>query len=241
MISSKSILLNKLKNLLQKNRNYQEAIETTHNIQQQPRMALSYGQPAGKSLDEHAEPENKVEGEQSNTMANQLLGLGNPPSNHQLEILKHFRVKNRSEFTRTQASAMIKIIFSDPVNIEQWKQRPATSKIKQGILFMGGQLNSSMTQMEAQSMLRHYGKQHCQRFLEWKHIETLFLLVNSSENLEQYNARKLTWKCFFQVYDDLKNSGVYFNKINADKIHQHAKMIAFSKKPARCQVKTFAA
>jgi hypothetical protein len=239
----KSIPLKKLKNLLLRTRNHPETPKTTSNIQQEIRMALLLGRPARISREDQAELEIKVNAERSNTNSRHLLGLGldHPPSHHQLEILKHFKVKNRSELTRSQASILIKTIFSDPVKIKQWKHRPATSQVKQGILFMGGQLNSSMTQIEAQSKLLRHGKEQSQRFTEWKHIETLFLLVNSRDSLEQHNARKLTWKCFFEIYDDLKSSGLDFSSINADSIRQHAKMIAFAKKPLSCQIKTFAA
>jgi hypothetical protein len=238
---TKSIPLKKLKNFLFRTKNYPEAEKTTGNIDQQIRVALSLGQPAWMSLADRAELETKIDPGHSSSNNNHLLGTDHPPSHHQLEILKHFKIKNRSEFTRIQASILIKSIFSDPVKIKQWKQRPATSKVKQGILFMGGQLSSSMTQIEAQSMLLRYGKEQPQKFMEWKHIETLFLLVNSRDILEQHNARKLTWKGFFEIYDDLKNSGENFTSINADSIHQHAKMIAFTKKPLSCQIKTFAA
>jgi hypothetical protein len=159
-----------------------------------------------------------------------LLNLFQPPSHHQLEVLKHFKIKNRSEITHIQAHFLIKTLFSDPANIEQWKRRPATSKVKQGILFMGGQLSSSMTQIEAQSKLKHYGTENPRRFQEWKHIEKLFLTVNDTGTLERHSARKMTWKRFFQIYDAIKNSGMQSDSIDADKIHQHMKQVSLAQK-----------
>lgn len=222
MINPKTILLKKLKNISLRKRSHRDP-ETFKHLEDLATLGI------------------KVNKAGSITRASQLGGLLQPPNLHQLEILKHFKIKNRSEITRFQAGILIKTIFSDPANIEQWKKRPATSKIKQGVLFMGGNLHSCMTQVEAQSKLRHYTMENPQRFSEWKHIETLYLMVNSRDRLKHYNARKLTWKGFFEVYDDLKNAGVGFRNINADRIHQYGKTTRFTKKPPGESVKTFAA
>lgn len=157
-----------------------------------------------------------------------MLGLFQPPTDYQLGILNHFKVKNRSNISRTQAAYLIKTIFSDPANIRHWKRRPATSKVKQGILFMGGRLSSGLTQLEAQTQLMHYAMENPQKFLEWKHIESLFLSVNDADTLTLHNARKITWKCFFQIYDALKSAGAEPGDIDADMIHRHGQQGASS-------------
>jgi hypothetical protein len=95
---------------------------------------------------------------------------------------------------------------------------------------MGGQLNSNMTQIEAKKKLLHFGMENPHRFLEWRQIENLFLSVNDTDTLEQHNARKITWKRFFQIYDALKSSGAEPNSINAEIIHQHMKQIELAQK-----------
>jgi hypothetical protein len=246
MISAKSILLKKLQNFFHSKKNHHVASELPENIKQQISMPLPLEQLTGTYPNKptsYEYSENltvlgiKVNQASSITDTTRQLGPFPPPSYLQLEILKHFKIKNRSKLTRTQANNLIKILFSDPANIEQWKRRPATSKLKQGILFMGGQLNASMTYNEAQSRLRHYGKEHPRKFSEWKYIEALFLLVNCRDSLEHHNARKLTWKCFFEAYDDIKHSGVGYISINADRIHEHAKQAAFAQQYPRDSIK----
>jgi hypothetical protein len=211
-------------------------------MHQQVNMALSLGKltklhnsqyceaASQQCLEELAALGIKLERSLSMAEAKLLLSLFQPPSHHQLEILKHFKIKNRSEITQIQALLLIQTLFSDPTNIEQWKHRPPTSKVKQGILFMGGQLNRSMTQLEAQSELIHYASKNPNRFLEWQHIEQLFLSVNDIKTLEQHKARKITWKRFFQIYDAIKSSGIEPDSINADKIHQHMKQVSLARK-----------
>jgi hypothetical protein len=253
MISAISILLKKLQILFLGKKNHGDAPGLTGNIKQQISTFLPFGQHTGANSSNANKPtsckhlENletqggTIDQAQPFTDAAEPVDPMLPPSYHQLEILKHFKIKNRSEITRIQANLLIKTIFSDPTNIEQWKFRPAKSKVKQGILFMGGQLSSGMTHREAQSKLRHYSEKNPQRFSEWKHVEALFLLVNSRGSLKHHNARKLTWKCFFQIYDDLINSGVDINRINADRIHRHARKTELAQKPLGDPMKTFAA
>jgi hypothetical protein len=212
------------------------------NMHQQVSMALSLGHLTKLHISRYAEPATKqcleelaalgIKLERSLLMAEAklLLNLFQPPNHHQLEILKHFKIKNRSEITQIQALLLIQALFSDPANIEQWKHRPPTSGVKQGILFMGGQLNRSMTQLEAQSKLIHYGSENPHKFLEWMHIEQLFLSVNDIKTLKQHKARKITWKRFFQIYDAIKSSGIEPDSINADKIHQHMKQVSLARK-----------
>ncbi|MEW8506970.1 MAG: hypothetical protein AB2598_09710 [Candidatus Thiodiazotropha sp.] len=154
--------------------------------------------------------------------AGHLLGLFHPPGNRQLEILKHFKIPCPADMNKTQANYHIQNIFSDPAKVEQWNQRPATSKVKQGILFMGGQPKPHLTQAEAQLTLVRYGMENPQRFHEWKHIEKLFLAVNNADTLVRFGTRKITWKRFFQLYDSLKNADAVAIEIDADLIHWQA-------------------
>ncbi|MES9993286.1 MAG: hypothetical protein ABW098_15155 [Candidatus Thiodiazotropha sp.] len=198
---------------------------------QQIDMALALGQSSEREGSIVAKPASdeslakleaegiKLDRELTAAEADHLLGLFQPPSQRQLEILKHFKSPCPPDMNRTQASSQIQTIFSDPAKVEEWNQRPATSRVKQGILFMGGQPKPQLTQVEAQLMLVNYGMENPHKFLEWKHIEKLFQAVNDADTLERYAARKITWKTFFQLYDALKNSGVAAIDITVDLLH----------------------
>jgi hypothetical protein len=164
----------------------------------------------------------KLDRRLTDTEANHLLGLFQPPSARQIDILKHFRVPRTREMNKTLASLMIKNIFTDPANIKEWNQRPATARIKQGVLFMSGQLVSGMTQVETQSLLMQYGMENPFKYSEWKHIEKLFVAINDSSTLEHYSARKITWKRFFKLYDALKKTGIKFNEIGVEAVLEQA-------------------
>ncbi|MBT3025573.1 MAG: hypothetical protein B6D72_08000 [gamma proteobacterium symbiont of Ctena orbiculata] len=206
-------------------------------------MALTLGQASERDNDPDPKPASneslakleaqgiKLDRALTEKEADHLMGLFEPAGHRQLEILKHFKIPCPPEINKTQANYHIQTLFSNPANVDEWNQRPATSKVKQGILFMGGQPKPHMTQVEAQSMLVRYGMENPHRFLEWKHIERLFPAVNDTATLEHYNTRKITWKRFFQLYDALKRSGFAASDINADSIHWQAKRSDLVQKP----------
>jgi hypothetical protein len=148
-----------------------------------------------------------------------------PPSKRQIDILKYFKVKDISLISRNHAHCLIKTLFADPLKVEQWNRRPPTTKVKQGILFMGGRLDSNMTQLEAQSKLMQFGANNPQRFQEWKHVEYLFNSANDSETLKQYASRKFTWFRFFQLYECIARSGIRADDINPEMLHRESKRI----------------
>lgn len=156
--------------------------------------------------------------------AEHLLGLFQPPSARQMDILKHFKIARTSDMSKTQANYYIRSIFMDTANIEEWNQRPATTRVKQGVLFLSGQLINNMTQVEAQSLLIKHGMENPLKYSEWKHIEKLFIAVNDAEILKRYCARKITWRRFFHLYETIKAKGIQFNDISVDSILKQAAM-----------------
>jgi hypothetical protein len=153
-----------------------------------------------------------------------LLGLFEPPSARQIDILRHFKLPRTPGMTKTQANYLIKDLFANPVNIKEWSQRPASTRVKQGILFMSGQIIQGVAQVEAQSHLMQLGMDNPLKYSEWKHIEKLFVAINDASTLEHYTARKITWRRFFQLYDALKLSGFAFKEIRVEMILKQAGM-----------------
>ncbi|MES9861147.1 MAG: hypothetical protein ABW157_08200 [Candidatus Thiodiazotropha sp. LLP2] len=147
-----------------------------------------------------------------------LRGLTQPATVRQVEILKHFKVQRLLSANKTMANYYIRKIFSDPVNVEEWQQRPPTSRIMQGLLFMNGRLTRGMTQYEAQIKLKQSGIEHPARYREWKQIEHLFLAVNDQVTRQRNATRKITWKRFYQYYDEVLSYGVTADEISVEMV-----------------------
>ncbi|MBW9257183.1 MAG: hypothetical protein K1562_06110 [Candidatus Thiodiazotropha sp. (ex. Lucinisca nassula)] len=145
-----------------------------------------------------------------------LQGLSQPASPRQVEILKHFKIPGAVKMSKTMASYTIRCLFSETEKVEAWQQRPPTSRVMQGLLYMNGSFTRGMTQHQAQLRLRKTGIDNPSKYHEWKRIEALFIGVNDLVTRQRNATRKITWKRFYHYYDELKSNGVPSDEISVE-------------------------
>jgi len=151
-----------------------------------------------------------------------VLGLFSPPDGRQVDILKHFNIPYSYKMNQTMAYYLIRELFSDPAKEEEWKNRPPTTTVRQGLLFMHGNLVSGLTHVEAQATLDQLAMQNPERYQEWKQIDRLFLETNNPEVRAKYKVRKITWKRFFESYEALKKAGIEPRIMLGENIIEHS-------------------
>jgi hypothetical protein len=188
--------------------NFQEQIETALTL---PRDSEDdwQNEPATESmLQEMADRGIWLDQRLTKGQAMNILGLFTPPDGRQVDILKHFNIPYSFKMNQTMAYYLIRELFKDPAKVTEWKNRPPTTTVRQGLLFMEGRLISGMTHVEAQSRLDKLGMEHPEQYQEWKQIDRLFLETNNPEVRAKFQVRKITWKRFFESYDAVKATGV---------------------------------
>ncbi len=137
-----------------------------------------------------------------------VLGLFSPPDGRQVDILKHFNIPYSFKMNQTMAHYVIRELFRDPQKVAEWNNRPPTTTVRQGLLFMEGKLINGLTHMQAQRRLDRIGMANPERYQEWKQIDRLFLEANNPEVRAKFEVRKITWKRFFESYETLKAAGI---------------------------------
>jgi hypothetical protein len=186
-------------------------------------------------LNELAEKEIRLNQELTKGQAMNILGLFSPPDGRQVDILKHFNIPYSFKMNQTMAHYVIREIFSDPVKVAEWNDRPPTTTVRQGLLFMEGKLVSGLTHEQCQSRLDNLGMSQPDRYQEWKQIDRLFLEANNPEIRAKMQVRKITWKRFYESYEALKESGIMPRSMQGeliieqlihcdDKILEHSKI-----------------
>ncbi|MCG8059071.1 MAG: hypothetical protein N0C89_06485 [Candidatus Thiodiazotropha endolucinida] len=188
--------------------NFQEQIETALNL---PRDSEDdwQNEPATESmLQEMADRGIWLDQKLTKGQAMNILGLFTPPDGRQVDILKHFNIPYSFKMNQTMAYYLIRELFKDPAKVTEWNNRPPTTTVRQGLLFMEGKLISGMTHVEAQSRLDKLGMERPEPYREWKQIDRLFLETNNPEVRTKYQVRKITWKRFFESYDAVKATGI---------------------------------
>jgi hypothetical protein len=147
-----------------------------------------------------------------------ILGLFTPPDGRQVDILKHFNIPYSFKMNQTMAYYLIRELFKDPAKVTEWNNRPPTTTVRQGLLFMEGKLISGITHVEAQAKLDKFGMENPNKYREWKQIDRLFLETNNPEVRAKYQVRKITWKRFFDSYEAVTATGVDPRSIRGEHI-----------------------
>ncbi|MEJ2620697.1 MAG: hypothetical protein P8163_10655 [Candidatus Thiodiazotropha sp.] len=186
----------------------QEQIETALALPAESNEAWQNEPATELMLNELAEKDIHLKQELTKGQAMNILGLFSPPDGRQVDILKHFNIPYSFKMNQTMAHYVIREIFSDPVKVEEWNNRPPTTTVRQGLLFMEGKLVSGLTHKQCQSRLDKLGMSQPSRYQEWKQIDRLFLEANNPEIRAKMQVRKITWKRFYESYESLKESGI---------------------------------
>ncbi|MES9993358.1 MAG: hypothetical protein ABW098_15520 [Candidatus Thiodiazotropha sp.] len=201
---------------------FQEQIETALNL---PRDSKDdwQNEPAPESmLQELADRGIWLEQQLTKGQAMNILGLFSPPDGRQVDILKHFNIPYSFKMNQTMAYYLIRELFKDPAKVKEWNNRPPTTTVRQGLLFMEGRLSSGMSHVEAQKRLDQLGMENPPRYREWKQIDRLFLETNNPEIRAKYQVRKITWKRFYDSYDAVKSTGINASAMRGEHIIEHS-------------------
>jgi hypothetical protein len=201
--------------------NFQEQIETALTL---PRDSDDdwQNEPATESmLQEMADRGIWLDRQLTKGQAMNILGLFTPPDGRQVDILKQFNIPYSFKMNQTMAYYLIRELFKDPAKVAEWNNRPPTTTVRQGLLFMEGKLISGMTHVEAQSRLDKLGMEDAEKYREWKQIDRLFLETNHPEVRAKYQMRKITWKRFFEGYGAVKASGINPRAMNGEQIIEY--------------------
>ncbi|MES9971400.1 MAG: hypothetical protein ABW092_15310 [Candidatus Thiodiazotropha sp.] len=204
----KHILSNPVKSNKINIENFQEQIETALTL---PRDSDDdwQNEPATEAmLQEMADRGIWLEQQLTKGQAMNILGLFTPPDGRQVDILKHFNIPYSFKMNQTMAYYLIRELFKDPAKVAEWNNRPPTTTVRQGLLFMEGKLISGMTHVEAQRRLDKLGMTYPEQYREWKQIDRLFLETNNPEVRAKFQVRKITWKRFYESYDAVKATGI---------------------------------
>lgn len=202
--------------------NFQEQIETALTL---PRDSDDdwQNEPATEAmLQEMADRGIRLDQQLTKGQAMNILGLFTPPDGRQVDILKHFNIPYSFKMNQTMAYYLIRELFKNPVKVAEWNNRPPTTTVRQGLLFMEGKLISAMNHVDAQSRLDKLGMEHPERYREWRQIDRLFLETNHPEVRAKYKVRKITWKRFYESYDAVKATGINPRAMSGDHIIEYS-------------------
>ncbi|MCU7904917.1 MAG: hypothetical protein KZQ76_03520 [Candidatus Thiodiazotropha sp. (ex Epidulcina cf. delphinae)] len=200
----------------------QERIETVLNLPQESDGAWQNEPATQVMMQELGERGIRLNSVLTKGQTMNVLGLFSPSDGRQVDILKHFNIPYSFKMNQTMAYYLIRELFSDPQKVVEWNNRPPTTTVRLGLLFLAGKPVNGLTHVEAQTRLDQLAMENPAKYQEWKQVDRLFLETNNPDIRAKYQVRKTTWKRFFENYDALKEAGITPRAMCGENIIEHS-------------------
>jgi hypothetical protein len=153
--------------------------------------------------------------------ASDLIGSTVEPDDHEIAILKFFKIAGISKMSQTDARKKIESIFDKSENKERWENRPADKNQKEIYKFFNLTVPSNLSYKDAEEFIGELFENE-EKLEAWeKHEEEMddreswfednYEMFNDDRDL--YDCKKISKKLFKQVVESLESSGMTLEQI----------------------------
>jgi hypothetical protein len=153
--------------------------------------------------------------------ASDLIGSTVDPEDHEILILKFFKVKGIAKMSQTDARNEIEKIFSDLSNQQKWENRPAEKSQKEIYQFFQIPIPPKLSHKDAEKAIDELFQDE-EKLDAWeKHedeiddrgswFEDNLEMMNDVRDL--YDCKKISKKLFKQIVESLEASGMSLEQI----------------------------
>lgn len=152
--------------------------------------------------------------------ASDLIGLNEPPSDGQIEIMKFFKVSLKG-MNQTKAEHTINTLLQDKEKADAWANRPPSQLQREEAKFLGIKLPKDTSSPEASKLIAEQWKQLDEddpKLDEWGAVEQVIDELSDPDLLkEDYEIKKPRIPLIMTALNELKKEGQSFEK-SADEI-----------------------
>jgi len=166
----------------------------------------------------------KMEGKLTKGQASDLIGLFEEPDDHELAVLKFFKIPTRS-VSQTKARIEVTRLFSDPANREAWDRRPPTAMQKEFYHLFELLLPKSMTHDEMKADIdRRLSEMDGEEAVTfdasdtWDAYESIYTELNEPEFRRDMDLKKVSLKIYREFMLKKKVAGVRFSDLDANDV-----------------------
>jgi hypothetical protein len=153
--------------------------------------------------------------------ASDLIGSTVEPDDHEIAILKFFKIAGISKMSQTDARRKIESIFDNAENKDRWENRPADKNQKEIYRFFNLTTPSNLSYKDAEVFISELLEDE-EKLEAWeKHEEEIddreswfednYEMFNDDRDL--YDCKKISKKLFKQVIESLESSGMTLEQI----------------------------
>jgi hypothetical protein len=153
--------------------------------------------------------------------ASDLIGTTEEPDEHEIAILKFFKISGISEMSQIDARRKIDEIFADEQKAKKWADRPADKTQKDIYKFFNIPIPTDLRYKDAEKFTNELFEDE-EKLKAWDNhedklegreswFEDALDLINIDNDL--YNCKKISKKLFKQIVESLESSGMTLEQI----------------------------
>lgn len=156
--------------------------------------------------------------------ASDLIGNNLPPEDHQIAILKFFKIEGISKMSQTDARRAVESILEKSESKEQWENRSASKDQKEVYKFFGLKVPAKLKHKDAESFIKNLFKDE-EKLDAWdKHeqeIDERGSLIEENYEMfdlhrEYHECKKISKKLFLEVVESLDASGITLEQLESN-------------------------
>lgn len=166
----------------------------------------------------------KTQGKLTKGQASDLIGLFEEPDDHELAVLKFFKIPTRG-VSQTKARIELTRLFSDRTNREAWERRPPTPMQKEFYHLFELPLPKSMTHDEMKAdidrWLSEMDGEEAQTFEAldtWDAYESIYTELNDTEFRRDMDLKRVSLKVYREYMLKKKAVGVRLSDLDENDV-----------------------
>lgn len=148
--------------------------------------------------------------------ASDAIGVFHEADEEEIAQLKFLKVPSPGRLNQTEARVKLYELLSDPANLEQWQNRPASSEQKDQIRFLGGKVPKGLSHPDAQEVVKKLVNSNEALSDRWDDLRMAYDDTVDPDSRDLYDIKKFSWKQFCDVVEQMESAGKELSEITSD-------------------------
>jgi hypothetical protein len=147
-------------------------------------------------------------------MASDLIGIFEPADPEHIEIIKFFKSES-GQLNQTLARHAARQLLSNPENKTQWENRPASAIQKAFCKLAKISIPKNISLSQANDIFKELPTELQE---DWENMQSLWSDLQSSDNREDYNLKKVPIKTFIEAISEIVDEDTDMRDISFDEL-----------------------
>lgn len=135
--------------------------------------------------------------------ASDCIGLFKDPTDEEVEMLTFFKLREPALPTQTHYRWALAPLLADPQRVEEWEARPANTRLKDEIRFLGGTVPQGTTQRDAVSLRDKLAEENPEQAAKLEDLSRGYEEAVDLETRVEERTSRFTWAQYRKAVNSL--------------------------------------